>query len=72
MGDGSELARDASDYLSYLLRLWRIPGPAGTDWRASLESPHGGERLGFCSLEALFTYLREQAAREDLECHSKE
>ncbi len=47
------------EYLSYLLRLWRV-GTEKAVWRASLESPHGGERIGFASLDALFAFLRQQ------------
>jgi hypothetical protein len=47
------------NYLSYLLRLWRVSGERSV-WRASLESPHTGERIGFASLDALFAFLREQ------------
>ena len=32
------MAKESPDYLSYLLRLWRVDGEAGA-WRASLESP---------------------------------
>ena len=60
-------------YQAYLLRLWPTR-PHGTEpavWRASLENPHTGQRLGFASLEQLFAYLIEQtgpnfSAREDL------
>ena len=44
-------------YLSYLLRLWMVEAADRNCWRASLESPITGERLGFQDLEALFTYL---------------
>jgi hypothetical protein len=44
-------------YLSYLLRLWTVKAASGTQWRASLENPMTGDRLGFSDLEALFTYL---------------
>jgi hypothetical protein len=54
-----EYQRQPPDYLSYLLRLWRIQGEAAA-WRCSLESPHTGERLGFGSLDELFAFLREQ------------
>jgi len=47
------------DYLSYLLRLWRV-GKENAVWRASLESPHTGERIGFASLDELFAFLRQQ------------
>jgi len=57
---------DQPDYLSYLLRLWweggegEASGAKGRVWRASLESPHTGERKGFASLEDVFEFLREQ------------
>jgi hypothetical protein len=51
------------DYLSYLLRLWRV-SKEGAVWRASLESPQTGERIGFASLDELFAFLREQADDE--------
>jgi hypothetical protein len=54
------------DYLSYLLRLWRVGGDGGAHreekavWRASLESPLTDERIGFASLDALIDFLRQQ------------
>lgn len=53
------------NYLSYLLRLWRVndeaqSGVEGAAWRVSLEDPHTGERKGFADLEALFGFLRTQ------------
>ncbi len=45
---------------SYLLRLWRTDELGGFSWRASLEIPETGERIGFASLEELFAYLMEQ------------
>jgi hypothetical protein len=47
-------------YLSYLLRLWQQGGGERVQWRASLESPHGGKRRAFASLADLFAFLREQ------------
>ena len=47
------------DYLSYLLRLWRV-GKEEAVWRASLESPHTGERIGLASRDALIAFLRQQ------------
>ena len=62
------------DYLSYLLRLWRVNDsdtkPDGNDsvrcstarqttWRASLQSPHTRTCRGFASLDDLFAYLRQ-------------
>jgi hypothetical protein len=47
-------------YLSYLLRLWQQGGGEGSQWRASLESPHGGDRMGFASLADLFAFLENE------------
>jgi hypothetical protein len=49
------------DYLSYLLRLWRVSDGEGPTWRALLKSSHTGEEVGFGSLEKLFAFIREQA-----------
>ena len=64
------MAREPPDYLSYLLRLWRVrelgpPDGRSPDrqtpiWRASLQSPQTGERVSFATLDALFAFLREQ------------
>jgi hypothetical protein len=43
--------------LFYVLRLWQVDGPQGSDWRASLENPGTGQRIGFASLEQLFGYV---------------
>ena len=51
---------DPSRYLAYMLRLWRVETEDGPAWRASLESPHTGERAGFASLGALFAFLVEE------------
>jgi len=54
------------EYLSYLLRLWRVSGAGELDgmgrkvWRASLESTHTGERRGFAGPDELFDFLQEQ------------
>ncbi len=45
-------------YLSYLLRVWQVGQRKSQVWRASLESPQSGEKLGFPDLEALFAFLR--------------
>jgi hypothetical protein len=59
------MGNDRPDYLSYLLRLWRVENDkaAGADkavWRASLEVPHTGERRVFASLDELLEFLRQQ------------
>ncbi len=53
------------DYLSYLLRLWRVTTAGQVAWRASLECPHSGERLGFADLESLWGFLQSQMLRQD-------
>ena len=47
-------------YMSYSLRLWQAGSGSERVWRASLQSPHTGERTGFPSLEGLFAFLRLQ------------
>ncbi|MBU0495306.1 MAG: hypothetical protein KKA73_22730 [Chloroflexi bacterium] len=47
-------------YQAYLVRLWQSDTAEGPVWRASLESPHTGERQAFASLDALFAFLAEQ------------
>jgi len=51
---------------SYLLRLWCIDEPGNLNWQASLEIPETGERIGFASLEELFTYLMDLTMIDDL------
>ena len=51
---------DEQGYLAYLLRLWQITSDGNIVWRASVESPHTGERHGFADLKALFAFLGEK------------
>lgn len=55
--------KERPDYLSYLLRLWRAGDAEKPVWRASLESPHTGERRGFASLADLFSFLENETSR---------
>ena len=48
------------DYVSYLLRLWRVKEGDKDVWRASLQDPQSGERISFATVEALFAFLQEQ------------
>jgi hypothetical protein len=65
------MAKELPDYLSYLLRLWRVRGDGKTHrkekttWRASLESSLTGKQRGFASLDDLFAFLREQTDAAD-------
>jgi hypothetical protein len=60
------MARDGNDtrgelgYISYLLRLWRVTVAGRVCWRASLECPHTGERLGFADADSLWAFLSLQ------------
>ncbi len=56
------MVEERLEYLSYLLRLWPEGGEEKAVWRASLESPHTGERVGFASLDELFDFLRQQTS----------
>jgi hypothetical protein len=56
------MSREQGRYLSYLLRLWQIKSGGELVWRASLESPHTGERRGFASLASLVTFLEGEMA----------
>jgi hypothetical protein len=51
-------------YLSYLLRLWQEWDRLPAVWRASLEDPHTGERLGFADVAQLFAFLEDQVSGE--------
>ena len=59
------MRKDRPTYLAYLLRLWCVndTGPHGEKdeggWRASLEDPHTGQRVGFAGLEELSVYLAD-------------
>jgi hypothetical protein len=59
------IATEEPDYRSYLLRLWCVTSGGRAIWRASLECPHTGARVGFANLEALFDHLRASYARAE-------
>ncbi len=52
-----------SNYLAFLLRLWRENGTI--NWRATLESPHTGQRYGFSDLRDLFAFLEERTGEKE-------
>ena len=58
-------------YISYLLRLWETIDGEQHIWHATLESPAGGERYSFASLEDLLAFLdctmRAEAATETVQ-----
>jgi hypothetical protein len=59
------MTADTQDYISYLLRLWRVRDN-GECWRAALERVEDGQRRGFEDLEALFAYLRQACASDQV------
>ena len=46
--------------ISYLLRLWPAREDGQRVWRASLEDPHTGQRLGFATMDRLANFLCDQ------------
>ena len=42
---------------SFILRLWREEQSDTLNWRASVEIPETGKRIGFAGLEQLFAFL---------------
>jgi hypothetical protein len=51
------------DYISYLLRLWRVDHGRDVHWRASLQRPGTEEPLWFADLEDLFEFLRAETGK---------
>jgi hypothetical protein len=60
----TSMSDEADGYQAFMLRLWRARCQHRWEWRASLESPHTGERQSFASLEQLFDFLRERCGSE--------
>jgi hypothetical protein len=60
MDTTAEGTEEQCNYLSYLLRLWRVSNEQEPVWRASLKSSRSGESVSFASLEELFDFLQRQ------------
>ena len=69
MNDRQQDAFWQADYRAYLLRLWRVTADGQMTWRASLEYPDTGERVGFASLEALCGFLQGETG-EEFDCQA--
>jgi hypothetical protein len=65
---GSAVSEEGPRYLAFMLRMWQATSDGRLVWRASLESPHTGERQGFANLHALYEFLERRA--EDSVCPS--
>ena len=65
--NSSERDRDGSpDYMSYLVRLWRVNGKDGQgdqEWRASLEEPLTQEIRRFDNIQSLLAFLVAQTGQ---------
>lgn len=61
------MAPEEKHYLAYMLRLWQVDDAEQPRWRASLESPHTGERCNFVDLETLFVFLRERTITSSMD-----
>ncbi len=59
-----ERCREGLGYRAYLLRLWQTTDGDRMVWRASLEQPGTGRRLGFAGLQELVSYLERTVADE--------
>ena len=57
---GTEAKGTRPDYVSFMLRLWRVRERDADVWRASLQHPQTGERVDFPTLEELFAFLRQE------------
>ena len=51
------MSEEVPRYLAYMLRMWQAASDGRLVWRASLESPHTGERQGFADLRSLYEFL---------------
>jgi hypothetical protein len=56
------MSEEPPRYLAYMLRIWQASAGGNLSWRATLESPHTGERQGFPDLKSLFAFLEEKTS----------
>lgn len=55
------------EYLSYLVRLWRVCAPGMPIRRASLQRPSEGEQRSFAGLDEMMAFLRAETEERDEE-----
>jgi hypothetical protein len=60
-----------ADY-SFVLRLWQVRAGENQEqnsgqweWRASLDNPQTGDRVGFANMELLFEYIHKKTKRNE-------
>jgi hypothetical protein len=49
-----------TEYLSFLLRLWRVSVAGAPAWRVSLQRPGSAEGISLADLEAVVAFLRAE------------
>lgn len=54
---GKPSSAERPRHITFLLRLWCVDETGRSNWRAALEMPETGQRLGFATLEQLIVYL---------------
>jgi len=64
-GEQGAMDGERHGYQAYLVRLWQVHSSGKQVWRATLESPHTGERQAFADLAGLFAYLEQQTSDPD-------
>ena len=58
--------------ISYLLRIWKVPDSQGGHWRALLENPMTGQRIGFENMASLTNFLLTLTCESPASQHSQE
>jgi hypothetical protein len=57
--DGEQNMR-RTEYLSFLLRLWRVSAEGAPAWRISLQRPGAAGGISFADLDAVVAFLRAE------------
>ena len=60
MDPGPNQGTHQTEYLSYLLRLWRVSVEGAPVWRVSLQRPGAAEQTVFAGLDELLAFLRAE------------
>ena len=66
----SDLSSSNPAYHAYMLRFWPEQQPGETAWRFTLLDPHSGQKIGFQSLDALFSHLATLTGDDETSAHS--
>jgi hypothetical protein len=53
------------EYLSYLLRLWRVMAEGVPAWRVSLQRPGATEQLVFAGMDEMVAFLQAETGDRD-------